>query len=97
MKPLATAMALLVRGYQLVLRPLLPPACRFTPSCSAYAIEALHTHGAWRGLTLASWRIMRCNPLCAAGYDPVPPCAHIPVPRSADIPAPRSAHQIKAR
>ncbi len=67
-------MALLVRAYQLVLRPLLPPACRFVPSCSDYAIEALHTHGAWHGLVLASWRIVRCNPFCAAGYDPVPPC-----------------------
>lgn len=72
MKPLGAALALIVRAYQLILRPLCPPACRFTPSCSAYAIEALRTHGAVRGLWLASWRIVRCNPLCAAGYDPVP-------------------------
>ena len=76
MTPVAAGMALLIRAYQLVLRPLLPPACRFTPSCSAYAIEALRLHGTMRGLSLASWRIMRCNPFCAAGYDPVPPCAH---------------------
>ena len=74
MKPVASALALLVRAYQALMRPILPPACRFTPSCSAYAIEALSTHGAVRGLWLASWRIVRCNPLCAAGYDPVPPC-----------------------
>jgi putative membrane protein insertion efficiency factor len=73
MTPFGHALALLVRGYQLILRPLLPPACRFTPSCSAYAIEALRTHGALRGLWLASRRIVRCNPLCAAGHDPVPP------------------------
>ena len=73
MKPAGAALALLVRAYQLVLRPLFPPACRFEPSCSAYAIEALQTHGALRGLWLASWRIVRCNPLCAGGTDPVPP------------------------
>ena len=90
MTAVATALALAVRAYQVVVRPLLPPACRFVPSCSAYAIEALHTHGALRGTWLASWRIMRCNPFCAAGYDPVPPCKH-------PLPASRSAHPLKAR
>ena len=90
MTAVATALALAVRAYQVVVRPLLPPACRFVPSCSAYAIEALHTHGALRGTWLASWRVMRCNPFCAAGYDPVPPCKH-------PIPASRSAHPLKAR
>ncbi len=74
------ALAWLVRAYQLVMRPFFPPACRFTPSCSAYAIEALRTHGAWPGLALASWRVVRCNPWCQPGYDPVPPrrdpCPH---------------------
>ena len=69
----AAGLAWLVRAYQLVVRPLLPPACRFTPSCSAYAIEALRSHGALRGTWLSSRRIVRCNPFCAAGYDPVPP------------------------
>ncbi len=98
MKPVASGMALLVRAYQLVLRPLLPPACRFVPSCSAYAIEALHTHGAWRGLLLACSRVARCNPFCAAGYDPVPPCAHrAPAPSCThQMPAPHGAHCIKA-
>ncbi len=73
MKSLAFVLAALVRAYQLVLRPFFPPACRFTPSCSAYAIEALHTHGAMRGVWLASCRVVRCNPLCAGGLDPVPP------------------------
>ncbi len=76
--PAGAALALLVRGYQLVLRPLLPPACRFEPSCSAYAIEALRRHGALRGLALAAWRILRCNPWGGCGHDPVPPCAHRP-------------------
>ncbi len=76
MSPVAAALSATVRAYQLVVRPLLPPACRFEPSCSAYAIEALHTHGALRGGWLAFRRIVRCNPFCAAGYDPVPPRLH---------------------
>ncbi len=81
-------LALLVRAYQLVLRPILPPACKFVPSCSEYAIEALRTHGALRGLALGSWRIMRCNPFTVGGYDPVParPSAGEAVP-GADRPA----------
>ncbi len=61
-----------IRGYQLLLRPLLPPSCRFAPSCSHYAIEAITRHGPWRGLGLAVWRVLRCNPWGAGGYDPVP-------------------------
>ncbi len=48
-------------------------ACRFTPTCSHYMIEALRVHGPWRGLKLGIWRILRCNPFCHGGYDPVPP------------------------
>jgi putative membrane protein insertion efficiency factor len=62
----------LVRGYRYLLKPWLGQACRFEPSCSAYALEALERHGAWRGLALTSWRILRCHPLCAGGCDPVP-------------------------
>ena len=62
----------LVRGYQLVLSPLLPAACRYYPSCSAYAVEALEKHGAWRGSWLAMKRVARCHPFRAGGYDPVP-------------------------
>jgi putative membrane protein insertion efficiency factor len=72
MSPLVRLLALLVRGYQLVFRPILPPACKFVPSCSDYAIEALRTHGALKGVGLAGWRILRCNPFSAGGYDPVP-------------------------
>ena len=62
----------LVRGYKKYISPLLPPSCRFTPTCSEYAVEALSKHGALKGSLLAIWRILRCNPLCRGGYDPVP-------------------------
>jgi uncharacterized protein len=63
---------LFVRGYQTVLSPLLPPSCRYYPSCSVYAIEALEKHGAMRGSWLAMRRIARCNPFRPGGFDPVP-------------------------
>jgi putative membrane protein insertion efficiency factor len=63
---------ILVRAYQLFLGPLLPAACRYYPSCSAYAIEALEKHGALRGSWLAVRRIGRCHPFRPGGYDPVP-------------------------
>ena len=55
-----------------------PPVCRFSPTCSAYAVEAYQRYGIWIGTGLALWRILRCNPLCRGGYDPVP--ARIPWP-----------------
>jgi hypothetical protein len=61
-----------VRAYQAVLSPLLPPSCRYYPSCSAYAIEALEKHGALRGSWLAIRRISRCHPFRPGGFDPVP-------------------------
>lgn len=61
-----------VRGYQLMLRPVLGANCRFEPSCSHYAIEALHSHGALTGLALSTRRILRCNPWHPGGHDPVP-------------------------
>lgn len=61
-----------LRVYQLFLSPILPAACRFHPSCSDYAIEAVRKHGALRGSSLAAQRILRCQPLCKGGYDPVP-------------------------
>ena len=67
-----TVLILLVRGYQVAISPLLPPACRYFPSCSAYAVEALERHGALRGGWLAAKRIARCHPFRAGGYDPVP-------------------------
>ncbi len=61
-----------VRAYQVVLSPLFRGCCRFEPSCSNYAIEALRVHGAVKGTILAAWRILRCHPFGAHGYDPVP-------------------------
>ena len=61
-----------IRLYQLVLSPLLGQNCRFTPSCSAYAIGAIEAHGAGRGIVLALRRILRCHPWGGSGYDPVP-------------------------
>ncbi|HYD54401.1 MAG TPA: membrane protein insertion efficiency factor YidD [Gemmatimonadaceae bacterium] len=61
-----------VRGYQVAISPLLPPSCRYYPSCSAYAVEALEKHGALRGSWLAARRILRCNPFRPGGFDPVP-------------------------
>ena len=58
--------------------PVLGANCRFTPSCSEYAIEALRRHGALRGGALAAWRVLRCNPWVRAAYDPVPPCSCSP-------------------
>lgn len=61
----------LIRGYQTHISPNRPPSCRFTPTCSQYAIEALEKHGAFKGTILAIWRILRCNPFSKGGYDPV--------------------------
>ncbi|WP_218918309.1 membrane protein insertion efficiency factor YidD [Desulfobulbus propionicus] len=61
----------LFRGYQLLLSPLFPPVCRFIPSCSQYAIEAVRKHGVFRGTLMAIWRILRCHPFSRGGYDPV--------------------------
>jgi uncharacterized protein len=71
--PAARALAMLVVGYRRTLSPLLGPRCRFAPSCSAYAVEALRTHGALWGLALTAWRLLRCQPFGTPGYDPVPP------------------------
>jgi uncharacterized protein len=64
----------LIRGYQLAISPLLGPRCRFYPSCSHYAIEAIETHGAMRGVWLTAKRISRCHPWHEGGFDPVPAC-----------------------
>jgi putative membrane protein insertion efficiency factor len=63
----------LIKGYQLLLSPYLPASCRYHPGCSAYAAEAIRTHGPLRGLWLAAGRILRCHPWGGMGYDPVPP------------------------
>ncbi|NBC17138.1 MAG: membrane protein insertion efficiency factor YidD [Bacteroidetes bacterium] len=60
----------LVRGYQLIISPHLPRSCRYTPSCSAYAMQALREYGAVKGTILAVWRVLRCNPWGGHGHDP---------------------------
>lgn len=67
---------ILIRAYQLVLSPLLGPRCRFYPSCSHYAIEAIESHGAIRGSWLSAKRICRCHPFNPGGFDPVPQHTH---------------------
>lgn len=62
----------LIRFYQRAISPRKPPSCRFIPTCSAYAIEAIERFGVIRGTGLALWRILRCNPWGGSGYDPVP-------------------------
>ena len=63
---------LAIRGYQVALSPLLPPACRYYPTCSNYAIQAIEKYGALRGGWLAARRLGRCHPFAPGGYDPVP-------------------------
>lgn len=63
---------LLLRGYKRVISPLLPPACRFHPTCSEYAAAAIAKHGVVRGGILAAKRLVKCNPLHPGGFDPVP-------------------------
>lgn len=74
----------LLRAYQLVLSPLIGPACRFAPSCSEYAREALQVHGVVRGSTLAARRLARCHPWNEGGVDPVPPAARTRAEHPAD-------------
>jgi len=77
-RPSAAARVLmaLITGYRRFISPLLGPRCRFAPSCSAYALEAVREHGALRGTWLAARRIGRCHPFNPGGFDPVPPALH---------------------
>ena len=70
--PIQSIFILLIRGYQRFISPLLPPTCRFTPSCSHYGIDALKKRGVFKGSWLTINRILRCNPWAKGGYDPVP-------------------------
>ncbi len=72
MSLIARFAVLMVRGYQVTLSPLLPSACRYQPTCSAYMIEAVERHGALRGVWLGARRILRGHPFARGGYDPVP-------------------------
>jgi putative membrane protein insertion efficiency factor len=68
MKSLALAM---LRVYKRWISPAFPPSCRYVPTCSEYAMEAVERYGVWRGGLMAAWRVLRCHPLAKGGYDPV--------------------------
>ena len=72
-RALVLVLVLPIRAYQLLVSPLLGPRCRFYPSCSSYALEAIRTHGALRGTWLGGRRLLRCHPWNPGGLDPVPP------------------------
>ena len=69
----ARAAIMLVKAYQRIVSPYLPARCRFVPSCSTYAATAIERWGLCKGGALTLWRLLRCQPLCKGGYDPVPP------------------------
>lgn len=71
-RPVSWAFDRLLAGYQRFISPMFPPACRFTPSCSSYARGCLRAHVLPRALALIVWRLLRCQPLCPGGHDPVP-------------------------
>lgn len=73
---LAFLLILPIRFYRMAISPLLPPSCRFTPTCSQYAIEAIRKHGPLKGFYLAVRRLLRCHPWGGCGYDPVPENFH---------------------
>ncbi len=62
----------ILKAYKLVISPMLPSACRFSPTCSEYMMEAIRLHGVWRGIWLGIKRLGRCHPFCEGGFDPVP-------------------------
>ncbi len=72
MNPISNLLIIIIKYYRKNISPTKIPCCRFTPSCSAYAIEAIRIHGCIKGTAMSIWRILRCNPLCKGGYDPVP-------------------------
>ncbi|HTW30535.1 MAG TPA: membrane protein insertion efficiency factor YidD [Candidatus Sulfotelmatobacter sp.] len=69
---LQRAVLQLLRAYKWAISPLLPPACRYVPTCSEYAMEAVERHGVLRGALMSAWRLLRCHPFAKGGYDPVP-------------------------
>jgi putative membrane protein insertion efficiency factor len=69
--PLRSAVIAPIRLYQRLISPALPRSCKYEPTCSHYAVDAVRTEGVLRGLVLATWRILRCNPWSHGGYDPV--------------------------
>lgn len=80
MKMVASAVVALLRLYKLLVSPFLPPACRFEPTCSVYAVEAVEKHGVVRGIVLAARRLGRCHPFHPGGFDPVPAITKVESP-----------------
>jgi hypothetical protein len=72
-RAVSAALVFAIRAYQVTLSPLLGECCRYVPTCSAYAIEAVRVHGPVKGSLLAAWRVLRCHPFARGGRDPVPP------------------------
>lgn len=70
--PLTTPALWLIRGYKRFVSPMMPPSCRYYPTCSAYGYEAIGRYGILRGGRMAVWRVLRCNPFGRGGFDPVP-------------------------
>lgn len=89
--PVGFVLLSLIRAYQYLISPMFPPTCRFLPTCSHYAGEALRVHGPVRGGWLALWRLLRCNPWGGHGYDPVPGTAGEGHDHSADAAAPAAS------
>ncbi|MBC8141010.1 MAG: membrane protein insertion efficiency factor YidD [Armatimonadetes bacterium] len=81
--PFAAAMVWCIRAYQKT-APYRPAVCRFTPTCSEYAVQAIIAHGVWRGLWFGVCRIGRCHPFCPGGHDPVPEAVSVPTDASAN-------------
>lgn len=73
---MSTVLIYAIKGYQLTFGRMLPRVCRFEPTCSTYAIDALREHGLVKGVLLSLGRILRCNPFCTGGWDPVPKRSH---------------------
>jgi uncharacterized protein len=82
MNPVKAAALLLLRAYKWAVSPLLLPACRYVPTCSEYAMEAITRYGVVRGGTKSVWRLLRCHPLAKGGVDPVVKNSHHPVASS---------------
>ncbi|OKL53319.1 membrane protein insertion efficiency factor YidD [Bowdeniella nasicola] len=95
MNPLSWLLTKFVRFYQLVISPLTPPTCKYYPSCSAYAIEAIRVNGAIRGTGQAIWRVLRCNPWSDGGVD-FPPNSDMEVPIPPDPEDLNTPEEIKA-
>jgi len=91
--PMARVLLFFVTGYRRFLSPLIGPTCRFSPSCSTYALKALQTHGALRGSWLTLRRLARCHPFNPGGYDPVPPPSHHRAEHGAHVAPPSAGSQ----